>query len=113
MLRRGAVIGSASDADIILRVSPAEISVGSQTFDMLKIPRISRAQGMDVLSSQANLAGYRAVIDAGGCVFARGADDDDGGGDGDAREVCDYRGGGGGVAGDCDSAAAGWRGFRV
>ena len=28
------------------------------------IPRISRAQNMDVLSSQANLAGYRAVIDA-------------------------------------------------
>ena len=28
------------------------------------IPRISRAQGMDVLTSQANLAGYRSVIDA-------------------------------------------------
>ncbi len=28
------------------------------------IPRISRAQAMDVLSSQSNLAGYRAVIDA-------------------------------------------------
>jgi NAD(P) transhydrogenase subunit alpha len=28
------------------------------------MPRISRAQSMDVLSSQANLAGYRAVIDA-------------------------------------------------
>ena len=28
------------------------------------IPRISRAQNMDVLSSQANLAGYRSVIDA-------------------------------------------------
>ena len=28
------------------------------------IPRISRAQNMDVLSSQANLAGYRAVIDS-------------------------------------------------
>ena len=28
------------------------------------IPRISRAQSMDVLSSQANLAGYKAVIDA-------------------------------------------------
>ena len=30
------------------------------------IPRISRAQSMDVLSSQANLAGYRSVIDAAG-----------------------------------------------
>jgi NAD(P) transhydrogenase subunit alpha len=28
------------------------------------IPRISRAQGMDVLSSQSNLAGYKAVVDA-------------------------------------------------
>ena len=28
------------------------------------IPRISREQGMDVLTSQANLAGYRSVIDA-------------------------------------------------
>ena len=28
------------------------------------IPRISRAQDMDILSSQANLAGYRSVIDA-------------------------------------------------
>ena len=28
------------------------------------MPRISRAQGMDVLSSQANLAGYKAVLDA-------------------------------------------------
>ncbi len=28
------------------------------------LPRITRAQGMDVLSSQANLAGYRAVVDA-------------------------------------------------
>ena len=45
------------------------------SFDLLKdyqitsmcmelIPRISRAQSMDVLSSQANLAGYRSVIDA-------------------------------------------------
>jgi NAD(P) transhydrogenase subunit alpha len=29
------------------------------------VPRISRAQTMDVLSSQANLAGYRSVIDSG------------------------------------------------
>ena len=28
------------------------------------LPRISRAQSMDVLSSQANLAGYKAVVDA-------------------------------------------------
>ena len=33
-------------------------------FAMELMPRISRAQSMDVLSSQANIAGYRAVIDA-------------------------------------------------
>ncbi|NDF13131.1 MAG: Re/Si-specific NAD(P)(+) transhydrogenase subunit alpha, partial [Proteobacteria bacterium] len=33
-------------------------------FGMELIPRISRAQNMDVLSSQSNLAGYKAVIDA-------------------------------------------------
>ena len=33
-------------------------------FAMERIPRISRAQSMDVLSSQSNLAGYKAVIDA-------------------------------------------------
>ena len=33
-------------------------------FAMEFLPRISRAQSMDVLSSQANLAGYKAVIDA-------------------------------------------------
>src|SRR5258708_4017657 len=33
-------------------------------FAMELIPRIARAQSMDVLSSQANLAGYRAVLDA-------------------------------------------------
>jgi NAD(P) transhydrogenase subunit alpha len=36
---------------------------GVTTFAMELMPRITRAQAMDVLSSQANLAGYRAVID--------------------------------------------------
>ncbi len=36
---------------------------GLTTFAMELVPRISRAQTMDVLSSQANLAGYRAVIE--------------------------------------------------
>ena len=39
-------------------------SRGVIAFAMEFIPRISRAQSMDVLSSQANLAGYKAVIDA-------------------------------------------------
>ncbi|MBX9454985.1 MAG: Re/Si-specific NAD(P)(+) transhydrogenase subunit alpha [Rhizobium sp.] len=34
------------------------------TFAMELMPRITRAQSMDILSSQANLAGYQAVIDA-------------------------------------------------
>ena len=33
-------------------------------FSLELLPRISRAQSMDVLSSQSNLAGYRAVIDS-------------------------------------------------
>jgi len=37
---------------------------GAGLFAMELMPRISRAQSMDVLSSQANLAGYKAVIDA-------------------------------------------------
>src|SRR5476651_2742905 len=37
---------------------------GVMAFAMELMPRITRAQSMDVLSSQANLAGYRAVIDA-------------------------------------------------
>ncbi len=37
---------------------------GINAFAMEFVPRITRAQTMDVLSSQANLAGYKAVIDA-------------------------------------------------
>ena len=37
---------------------------GVDAFAMELMPRISRAQSMDVLSSQANLAGYKAVIEA-------------------------------------------------
>jgi NAD(P) transhydrogenase subunit alpha len=37
---------------------------GVSSFAMELLPRITRAQVMDVLSSQANLAGYQAVIDA-------------------------------------------------
>ncbi len=82
-----------SDADIVLKVRgplPEEIAAmkkgavlaallapytekdaaaklaaqGVSAFAMEFIPRISRAQAMDVLSSQANLAGYKAVLDA-------------------------------------------------
>jgi NAD(P) transhydrogenase subunit alpha len=43
---------------------------GVTAFAMEFLPRISRAQAMDVLSSQANLAGYKAVID-GVAAFGR------------------------------------------
>jgi len=89
----GATVADAGkDADVVLKVrrpSEAEIAgykpgalviaimdpfgndaalaamakAGLTTFAMELLPRITRAQGMDVLSSQANLAGYRAVID--------------------------------------------------
>jgi NAD(P) transhydrogenase subunit alpha len=42
----------------------AYAAAGLTTFAMELVPRITRAQAMDVLSSQANLAGYKAVIDA-------------------------------------------------
>jgi H+-translocating NAD(P) transhydrogenase subunit alpha len=42
----------------------AYAKAGIIAFAMELIPRITRAQSMDVLSSQANLAGYRAVLDA-------------------------------------------------
>jgi NAD(P) transhydrogenase subunit alpha len=41
----------------------AMAATGVTAFAMELMPRITRAQSMDVLSSQANLAGYRAVID--------------------------------------------------
>jgi NAD(P) transhydrogenase subunit alpha len=42
----------------------AYATAGIDAFSMELLPRITRAQSMDVLSSQANLAGYRAVLDA-------------------------------------------------
>ena len=42
----------------------AMAKAGVTAFAMELLPRVTRAQVMDVLSSQANLAGYRAVVDA-------------------------------------------------
>jgi H+-translocating NAD(P) transhydrogenase subunit alpha len=87
----GATIGDAWAADIVVKVAPptaqevgrlrrgqtligflaprdADNSIdklaeaGVQAFAMEAIPRISRAQVMDALSSQANVAGYKAVL---------------------------------------------------
>lgn len=63
-LKRGAILvallAPASEKDAIAKLAQA----GVNAFAMEYLPRISRAQAMDVLSSQANLAGYKAVIDA-------------------------------------------------
>lgn len=87
----GASIGNAWGADVVIKVAPpsvdevsrlhsgqtligflahrnAENSIGAlsqagvQAFALEAIPRISRAQAMDALSSQANVSGYKAVL---------------------------------------------------
>ena len=87
----GATIGDAWAADIVIKVAPptadevaklhsgqtligflaprnAENAIGAlkeagvQAFALEAIPRISRAQAMDALSSQGNVAGYKAVL---------------------------------------------------
>jgi NAD(P) transhydrogenase subunit alpha len=63
-LKKGAIVIAIMDPygnDDALR---AMAQAGIAAFAMELLPRITRAQAMDVLSSQANLAGYRAVIDA-------------------------------------------------
>ena len=64
LLKRGAILAAllapATEKDLITKLAEA----GVVAFSMELLPRISRAQAMDVLSSQANLAGYKAVIDA-------------------------------------------------
>ena len=46
------------------QISAAMQAKGVRVLAMERMPRTSRAQSMDVLSSQANIAGYRAVIEA-------------------------------------------------
>ena len=48
----------------------AAAATGATLFSMEFMPRITRAQSMDVLSSQANLAGYKAVVD-GAAMFGQ------------------------------------------
>ncbi len=43
---------------------PAYAQAGITAMALELVPRITRAQSMDVLSSQSNLAGYKAVLDA-------------------------------------------------
>ena len=61
---KGALLVGALDparrADFIAAYAKA----GLDPLAMEKMPRITRAQSMDILSSQSNLAGYKAVVDA-------------------------------------------------
>ena len=63
-LRRGATVVSlmapARSPELVERLAAA----GVTALAMDAVPRISRAQSMDVLSSMANVAGYRAVVEA-------------------------------------------------
>lgn len=53
-------LAPARNPELVQRLAEADITA----LAMDTVPRISRAQAMDVLSSQANVAGYRAVIEA-------------------------------------------------
>lgn len=63
-IKRGAVLACIfnpyQNADLMKSCAEA----GIQVMAMELVPRITRAQAMDVLSSQSNLAGYKAVLDA-------------------------------------------------
>ncbi|MFM1982358.1 MAG: hypothetical protein RJB22_1077 [Pseudomonadota bacterium] len=67
-----ALNGAASGAWLIAALDPfgqrsrvdAYAKAGVDALAMEFMPRITRAQSMDILSSQSNLAGYKAVIDA-------------------------------------------------
>jgi NAD(P) transhydrogenase subunit alpha len=63
-LKRGAIVIAIMDPYGHEDALRAMADAGLVSFAMELLPRITRAQVMDVLSSQANLAGYRAVIDA-------------------------------------------------
>ena len=63
-LRPGAVVVALLDAYREKETVAALAGAGVTAFAMEFVPRITRAQAMDALSSQANLAGYRAVIEA-------------------------------------------------
>jgi NAD(P) transhydrogenase subunit alpha len=62
-MKRGAAVIATMDPYGQDEALNAMAQAGVNAFAMEFMPRITRAQVMDVLSSQANLAGYRAVID--------------------------------------------------
>ena len=57
------LIGSFNSSQNMQKIEKLK-SMGINIFSLELLPRITRAQSMDILSSQANLAGYKAVIEA-------------------------------------------------
>ncbi len=71
LMKRGAILVSTLAPFQNREQVRAYAAAGVTAFAMELMPRISRAQSMDVLSSQSNLAGYRAVLEA-AVEFGRG-----------------------------------------
>jgi NAD(P) transhydrogenase subunit alpha len=63
-LKAGTIVVASLNPHVEKDALQALAAKGASAFAMEFVPRITRAQVMDVLSSQANLAGYRAVIEA-------------------------------------------------
>jgi len=70
LIKRGAMLFAILNPHDSRDAVKAYADAGVNAFAMEFMPRITRAQVMDVLSSQANLAGYKAVVDA-ASEFAR------------------------------------------
>ncbi len=63
-LKKGQVVVAAMDPFFNKNMVQTLAKQGITSFSMELVPRISRAQAMDVLSSMATVAGYKAVLDA-------------------------------------------------
>ncbi len=70
-IARGALLVCVTNAGSDPALPAALAAAGIDVAAMELLPRITRAQAMDVLSSQANLAGYRAAVEA-ATAFDRG-----------------------------------------
>ena len=64
LLKKGALLIALMEPYKDKALIEAIAKQGVRAFSLELVPRITRAQSMDVLSSQSNLAGYRAVLDA-------------------------------------------------
>ena len=64
LMKKGAMLVASLGALTSPKDVEAYAKAGIAAFAMELMPRISRAQSMDILSSQSNLAGYKAVVEA-------------------------------------------------